>query len=102
VIVVTPYLVRPVNASQITLPTDGYRHANDAQRVLQGQEHHSRDGERRPVPASSAPQTVAPGVGEIGSAAPATPGREPVQEAQRPQALPPRQTAATAQPGFSF
>ena len=25
VIVVTPYLVRPVNASQIALPTDGYR-----------------------------------------------------------------------------
>jgi pilus assembly protein CpaC len=101
VIVVTPYLVRPVNASQISLPTDGYRHANDAQRVFVGQEQQSREGERRPLPTSVAPQTVAPGVGGI-SSAPATPGREPVQEAQRPQALPPRQTAAAAQPGFSF
>jgi pilus assembly protein CpaC len=102
VIVVTPYLVRPVNASQIALPTDGYRHANDLQRVAVGQEQHSRDGETRPVPTSTAPQTVAPGVDTIGSAAPATPGREPVQQAQRPTTLPPRQTAATAQPGFSF
>jgi len=103
VVVVTPYLVRPVNASQISLPTDGYRHANDLQRVMVGQEQHSREGETRPVPTSTAPQTIAPGVGGIGSgAAPATPGREPVQEAQRLPALPPRQTAATAQPGFSF
>ena len=102
VIVVTPYLVRPVNASQISLPTDGYRHANDAQRVLGGQEQHSRDGEHRPLPVSSAPQSAAPGVGGISSATPPAPGPEPVQEAQRPQALPPRQTAATAQPGFSF
>jgi pilus assembly protein CpaC len=101
VIVATPYLVRPVSANQIALPTDGYRNANDAQRVLLGQDHGSRNSDPRPLPASAAPRTVAPGVGQIGSADPATP-QPPVQEAQRPPALPPRQTAANAQPGFEF
>ena len=33
-IVVTPYLVRPVDQSAIRLPTDGYKAATDAERVL--------------------------------------------------------------------
>ena len=101
VVVVTPYLVRPVNARDIALPTDGYRHAADGQRILEGQEHGSRTGEIRPMPASGAPRTVSPGVGEIGSAVPALP-QPPVQQAQRPQALPPARTSAAAQPGFTF
>src|SRR3546814_3356439 len=31
VIVVTPYLVKPVNAQSIRLPTDGFRNATEAQ-----------------------------------------------------------------------
>jgi pilus assembly protein CpaC len=100
VVVVTPYLVRPVNANQIALPTDGYRHASDGERILEGQEHGSRTGEARPLPASGAPRTVSPGIDSVGSAVPATPA--PVQEAQRPPALPPRQTSADARPGFNF
>lgn len=34
VIVVTPYLVRPVDAARIALPTDGYKAAPDADRIL--------------------------------------------------------------------
>ena len=101
VVVVTPYLVRPVNARDIALPTDGYRHASDGERILEGQEHGARTGETRPMPASGAPRTVSPGVGEIGSALPALP-QPPVQQAQRPQALPPARTSAAAQPGFTF
>jgi pilus assembly protein CpaC len=101
VVVVTPFLVRPVNARDIALPTDGYRHAADGQRILDGQEHGSRTGEVRPMPASGAPRTVSPGVGEIGSAVPALP-QPPVQQAQRPSALPPARTSAAAQPGFTF
>ena len=103
VIVVTPYLVRPVSASQIALPTDGYRHGNTAERVLEGQEHSGNSGEQRPVPVSTAPQTVTPGVDVIGSALPVGGPQQPaVEAAQRPAALPPRQTAAAAQPGFNF
>jgi len=36
VIVVTPYLVKPVDASKIVLPTDGYQSATPAERVLLG------------------------------------------------------------------
>jgi pilus assembly protein CpaC len=35
VIIVTPYLVRPVSG-QLALPTDGYRAPTDVQRVLEG------------------------------------------------------------------
>ncbi|MET0241244.1 MAG: type II and III secretion system protein family protein [Sphingobium sp.] len=34
VIIVTPYLVKPVDARTVKLPTDGYRNATDAQRLL--------------------------------------------------------------------
>lgn len=98
VIVVTPYLVRPVSANQIALPTDGFRTANDGQRLLVGQGHDSRTSEQRPVPTAAQPRTVTPGIGGIGSAAPAQP---PARQAQGSAAVPP-QTASTAQPGFNF
>ena len=103
VIVVTPYLVRPVSANQIALPTDGFRHADDAQRILVGQEHGSRTGETRPVPTAAQPRTVAPGIGGISDAAPAAPAPRPapVRQAQGPVALP-QQGQASARPGFNF
>lgn len=36
VIIVTPYLVKGVNESQLSVPTDGYRPASDLQRILLG------------------------------------------------------------------
>ncbi|HEX8645218.1 MAG TPA: type II and III secretion system protein family protein [Allosphingosinicella sp.] len=107
VIVVTPYLVRPVNASQIALPTDGYRQAGTAERVLLDRQHDGRSGERRPGPSVGTPQTVAPGVGQPSAAAnvPApAPSRRPQREAQRqPARVPQQQPAApAASPGFNF
>lgn len=64
VIVVTPYLVKPVSANQIALPTDGFKAATDAQRVLLGQTHSSASGDKRPAPSEAPPATiVAPSVG---------------------------------------
>ncbi|MET0365341.1 MAG: type II and III secretion system protein family protein [Sphingobium sp.] len=60
VIVVTPYLVKPVNARDIKLPTDGFRNANDAQRYLGAQQHDS-NSEPRPVPSVAPPVTVPAG-----------------------------------------
>lgn len=37
VIIVTPYIVRPVDAKRIALPTDGVRPANDLARYLKGE-----------------------------------------------------------------
>ncbi len=66
VIIVTPYLVRPVN-NQMALPTNGYRAPTDAQEMLMGQTYTGVSG---PAPAAPAP---APAVG-AGSAATPAPG----------------------------
>jgi pilus assembly protein CpaC len=101
VIVVTPYLVKPVSAGQIALPTDGFRTPNDAQRILLDQQHRSRSGEQRPGPVAAPPRTVAPGVGALGAAnQPVPTAPAPVRQAE-PKAIRP-QPSASAAPGFSF
>jgi pilus assembly protein CpaC len=89
VIVVTPFLVRPVNASQIALPTDGFRTANDAQRLLLNKGHDSRSRETRPMPRMAPPQSVAPAIGAGG-----------VVQAPQPRAAAPQ--APAVKPGFGF
>jgi len=89
VIVVTPYLVRPVSANQVVLPTDGYRNPDEAQRVLMGHDNASRTGEERPGPTAAQPRTVAPGIGAVGEAAVPAPARR-------------QDRSAAAQPGFNF
>lgn len=94
VIVVTPYLVQPVSANRIALPTDGYRHANDGQRILMGQGHGSRSGpDPRPAPTSASPRTVSPGVS--GGSALSAPVTNPVAAAAPT-------TGGSARPGFDF
>ena len=100
VIVVTPYLVNPVSASQIALPTDGYRGANTAERVFLGTAEYGRSGAKRPMPTMAPPQSASPGMGGV-AAAPA-PARLPApqQRADKPAAV--RTEQASATPGFSF
>lgn len=66
VIVVTPYLVNPVNANDIKLPTDGFQSPNDIQRLLGNMEHDGVTGGDRPKPTQKE-GTVQPGpkVGEL-------------------------------------
>jgi pilus assembly protein CpaC len=99
VIIVTPYLVRPVSANQIALPTDGHRSPDEGQRLLLGQENAGRSGEQRPGPTAAQPRTVAPGIGAVGEAAPPTPARPGRRAAASPQ---PPSGSASAQPGFNF
>ncbi|HLT02087.1 MAG TPA: type II and III secretion system protein family protein [Geminicoccaceae bacterium] len=42
VILVTPYLVRPVDEPVMALPTDGYRAPSDIERILEGRLHSAR------------------------------------------------------------
>ena len=63
VIVVTPYLVKPVSG-RIALPTDGYRAPNDAERVLMNQSFTGVSGPR------SVPTTVTPALSSAPAAAP--------------------------------
>jgi pilus assembly protein CpaC len=64
VIIVTPYLVRPVS-HQLALPTDGYRTPTDVERVLEGQSYKGAKmptAQRSvPAPAISGGAVAAPG-----------------------------------------
>lgn len=97
VIVVTPYLVRPMHASEVHLPTDGYRNATEAQGLLMQQGSDGVSGAKRPMP------SVAP------SAPPADPANgQPVPQAsaQDPRRERKSKRTETAEanigPGFTF
>lgn len=63
-IVITPYLVKPVNnPGDIALPTDGYRAPSDAQRILLGELGSGVTGGKRPVPTMAGPNAPMPTVG---------------------------------------
>jgi pilus assembly protein CpaC len=98
-IVVTPYLVRPVNANQIALPTDGYHDNGMAEKVFLGTTERGRDGERRPGPTVAPSQSASPAMGATNlpqGPVPAPTTRQAQQQAIRPQ------LQASAAPGFSF
>lgn len=60
-IVVTPYLVKPVSANQIALPTEGYRSPEDYERLFLNKSY-SGDNERDPRPTEAPDTAPAPGV----------------------------------------
>lgn len=103
VIVVTPYLVRPVNANDIVLPTDGFQNPTDIQRLLLNRITDGQSGQARPMPTLEvAPDTPAGG--------PANgPGVVGMPAVQRPQSNNNRRgrdrdsnATAAVTPGFSF
>jgi pilus assembly protein CpaC len=69
VIVITPYLVRPVSG-KLAMPTDGYRIPGDGQRVLEGQLSDGVSGPRG-VPGTPGPRMMTPVAGTAAIAAPA-------------------------------
>lgn len=93
VIIVTPYLVKPVSEDEIKLPTDGYNSPNDLERILLNKTASNKGGvQERPKP-------------EVGPEAPAGPDFGAVSEAPAPVS---KKQAAKApagnasKPGFSF
>jgi pilus assembly protein CpaC len=63
VIVVTPFLVKPVNDGDIVLPTDGYSAPNELQRLLGNMETGKHEGPARPKPSVAPSAQDAPTVG---------------------------------------
>lgn len=61
-IVVTPYLVKPVNANDIKLPTDGYSAPNDLERIFLGKTNDNGDQRPRPGPVVAGGGAVAPSI----------------------------------------
>jgi len=62
VIIVTPYLVKPVSANQARLPTDGYKAPTDGEGFLLGQSFMGQTGQQRPTPTTAPPTMVGPGI----------------------------------------
>lgn len=87
-IVVTPYLVKPVSDSEIVLPTDGFKAANDAERFLLNR-NHSGTGDDRPKPKMAPETPTNQSFGSLESPA-------PTKSAKKSQ-----KSGSTA-PGFSF
>ena len=95
VIIVTPYLVKPIEERDVHLPTDGFRSPTEAGRLLGNQYHDGQSGAARPMPSAvGATAAAAPRVG-------AAPGEAAATVAQPAQ---PRrdEKVASAAPGFSF
>jgi pilus assembly protein CpaC len=109
VIIVTPYLVNPVDSSEIKLPTDGYKSATALQQILGHIESDGVSGGDRPKPTekSGTIQSNGPKVGSADApqidAAPQALAAAPVagpQKAARPSRN--RQASADVAPGFSL
>jgi len=104
VIVVTPYLVQPVDASQIKLPTDGYQAPNDVQRIFGNMQSDGKSGAQSQRPREAAPsQQTTPPAPQIGAAAPAPSAAELAAAPAKAGAPKGRgKSDAGAQPGFSL
>jgi pilus assembly protein CpaC len=101
VIIVTPYLVKPVNARDIKLPTDGYRSANEFEQLLGYQNNAGRSGEQRPGPTASEPVAPSPQVSAADPAAIVPTQPEQPRRADRKNRKAEREASAAA-PGFSL
>jgi pilus assembly protein CpaC len=60
IIVVTPYLVRPVSDNKIAMPTDGYRMATDAQTILLNKQTDGVSGQGMITPQAAPPVVASP------------------------------------------
>lgn len=87
VIMITPYLVKPVNANDIRLPTDAFRSGSDVQRVFMNQTADGVTGGQRPMPTR-----------RDGSASPAIGAAQPSASDSKRQAG----KDENATPGFDF
>ena len=95
VIIVTPYLVRPVDDKDIVLPTDGFRASNLADQFIGNIQHDGVTGGTRPMP-SAAGECTPPEIGLNDKGRPALDAdnrRQPGAGAERAEA---------AAPGFSI
>ncbi len=104
VIVVTPYLVKPVNANEIKLPTDGYQSPNVMDQILGNQESIGKADIPRPQPTAAPAEdegAPAPQVGELDKPAPLQNPR-PGKSEKNSQKGKRRTKASEPAPGFDL
>ena len=90
-IVITPYLVRPVSDSQIKLPTDGLHSPNDLERILLNKVTADKGEKNRPMPTVAPAAPSGPEMGSVSDAGPSLPEKAAAASSQ-----------VAAAPGFSF
>jgi pilus assembly protein CpaC len=101
VIIVTPYLVKPIDAKDIKLPTDGYRAANEFEQLLGYQDNAGKSGAQRPGPTAAETDAPAPDISGADPAAivpnaPPQPRRVDKNDKKK------NRSAENAAPGFSL
>lgn len=104
VIVVTPYLVKPVDANEIALPTDGFQSASELEQFLGYKDNSGVSGAKRPGPRAADEEAPLPDVSNADPAA-IVPGRpQPKDRRAEPNDKRARDRSADASdgPGFSF
>jgi len=100
VIVVTPYLVNPVNDGDIRLPTDGFAASSEIEQLIGFRENAGRSGEIRPMPSAVDRNGEAPAVSTVDPAATLpTNAQQPKRRADRKKS---DGKAVAAAPGFSL
>jgi pilus assembly protein CpaC len=112
VIIITPYLVKPVNGTDIALPTDGYKAPTDLQRVLLGQLTDGQSAAERPKPTMQVAPAAAPAIGAAATTGAARPLPQPLPAApaqssatgaaDRKAAKPAARKGPAPAPGFSI
>jgi len=95
VIVVTPYLVNPVNANEIKLPTDGFNAPTELQRLFGNKASDGESGASRPMPTAAPAEAANPELSAL------SPDSAPV-ETKKSKARSSHATADAAKPGFSL
>ena len=99
VIVVTPYLVNPVNDGDIKLPTDGFQAPNALEQWLLGRDSANSGNGQRPAPQPSQPAAPNPQVGVTDQAGSAEPVQATARNRRQERTA---QAQPAAAPGFSI
>lgn len=104
VIVVTPYLVKPVNANDIRLPTDAFRAPTEAQSLLGYRENDGVTGGSRPMPTAQDKNAPPPAISRIDPAAilPSDEPSDPKRAGNDTKNQSKERSAKAAAPGFSL
>ena len=102
VIVVTPYLVKPVDANDIVLPTDGFQSPNELERII-GMQDSKQSSTPRPVPTVRDQNAPPPDVTRIDPAAVLqSPSSDKKDRKASNESKRDKQRSASAAPGFSL
>lgn len=102
---VTPYLVKPVNDSDIVLPTDGFRAAPEFQRTFGYRDNAGVSGEKRPGPTAVDKDAPPPAVSAMTPSDALPPAEnDPSKRAEKnsKNRKSDRRADASAAPGFSL